>query len=145
MKSRNNEESIFFFGNEFGKNLRHWKAPNSQPQAFPKDSPSDLCHRRYHFSRVSLEKMCVHGCGMTHLFDLLVPLSLWTDSVEGQLGMHMCSFHSGVFFMRKHLLSGLPFCFTATLQAMKWSSGIFICLRKAAFTFLLLWLPCSSG
>ena len=80
MKSRNNEESIFFFGNEFGKNLRHWKAPNSQPQAFPKDSPSDLCHRRYHFSRVSLEKMCVHGCGMTHLFDLLVPLSLWTDS-----------------------------------------------------------------
>lgn len=82
--------------------------------------------------------------GWLTLFAWIVPLSFWTDSLKDQLGVHVCSFYPGVFSMRKHLFSDLSFCFIATLQPMKWSSGLFICLRKAVFPFLSSWLPSST-
>lgn len=86
---------------------------------------------------VDFERRCVRGCGMTHPF-CLDGFTFIVDRLSRGPAWHTRVFiPTWSLLIRKHLLIGLPFCFTATLQAVKWSSDLVICLRKAIFPLLV--------
>lgn len=136
---------ISFARNKFGKNFDVLENTKVITPSTPKGFFQWPVLERTQLELPLSFQRCVHDYGMTHCF-YLVDSTFIVDRLSGGPALLACvyPFHPEAVFMRKHLQSGLPFCFTGTLQAMKWSSGLLICLRKAVFPFLYPWLTQSQ-